>query len=165
MPTEQPPPYDSRSLVADDPLGMTVKKLSCLLPGVWLNDEVVNSYFDMIKKRSTQLVRVWNRDHPTLHKKKSLFLNTFFIAKLLEGGTYDYSLVRRWTKECNIFDLDKIFVPINRDNSHWALVVVFMMIKEIHYYDRYVMWVKDVSFTLQGLSAFTYPSSPFHSTA
>jgi Ulp1 family protease len=165
MPTELPPVYDTRTFVTLGRFDMSVKKLSCLLTGVWLNDEVVNCYFDMIKKRNTQSVRVWNRDYPTLQKKNSLFLATFFIAKLLEGGRYNYPLVRRWTKYSNIFDLDKIFVPINIDNSHWALVVVFMMFKEIHYYDRYVIWVKDVSFSLQGSLSFTYPSSPFHSTA
>jgi len=135
MPRGQPPLYETRTLFTNDTFDMTVRKLSCLQPGVWLNDEVINSYFDMIRTRSTTAVTVWNRTHSP-PKKNSLFLSSFFVAKLLEGGRYNYDYVRRWTKRCNIFEMDKIFLPINHENNHWVLVVVFMMFKEIHIYDR-----------------------------
>ena len=39
----------------------------------------------------------------------------------------------RFTQD--IFSLDKVFVPINLSNTHWTLAVVYMRLKEIHYYD------------------------------
>ena len=67
---------------------------------------------------------------------------------------YTYDNVKRWTKELNIFKMDKIFFPININNTHWTLCVVFMQAKQIHYYDsmgstgrKYMEaamhWVKD----------------------
>jgi hypothetical protein len=46
--------------------------------------------------------------------------NTFFMKKLLGG----HSQVARWTKNVNIFALDKIFVPAHRRGVHWGLLVV-----------------------------------------
>jgi sentrin-specific protease 1 len=44
-------------------------------------------------------------------------------------------LIFRWTKDFNIFDMDKLFFPINLANTHWALAVCFMSLKEIWYCD------------------------------
>ena len=66
--------------------------LICLAPGTWLNDEVMNFYFNLIMKRSKaqcekgEALRCW-------------CFNTFFLEKLTKGYvTYDYKPVRRWTK-------------------------------------------------------------------
>jgi hypothetical protein len=42
------------------------------------------------------------------------------MKKLLGG----HSQVARWTKNVNIFALDKIFVPVHRRGVHWGLLVV-----------------------------------------
>ena len=34
-----------------------------------------------------------------------------------------------------VFDKDKLFFPINVRNSHWTLVVVFIQLEELRYYD------------------------------
>ena len=34
-----------------------------------------------------------------------------------------------------VFDKDKLFFPINVSSSHWTLVVVFIQLKELRYYD------------------------------
>ena len=44
-------------------------------------------------------------------------------------------LYYRWTRNINIFLLDKIFIPININNVHWTLVVVYMQLKRIVYRD------------------------------
>ena len=67
---------------------------------------------------------------------------------------YTYKNVNRWSKKFNIFEKDKIFIPVNISNTHWTLLVVFMQAKQIHYYDsmsssgkKYMQtamrWVKD----------------------
>ena len=44
---------------------------------------------------------------------KNWFANTYFYSKLTEDGLYTYRNVQRWTKEINIFDCDKMIIPIN----------------------------------------------------
>jgi sentrin-specific protease 1 len=48
-------------------------------------------------------------------------------------GTYED--VCRWTSRIDIFELDKVFIPIDISQTHWTLAVVFIQQKEIHYYD------------------------------
>ena len=53
-------------------------------------------------------------------------------------GQYEYRNVKLWSKRVHgkdIFDLDKIFFPINQDQMHWLCVVVFMVEKRIQVYD------------------------------
>ena len=39
---------------------MTVLKMSCLRPGTWLNDEVVNLYMKLLQERIDAKVIAWN---------------------------------------------------------------------------------------------------------
>ncbi len=53
-------------------------------------------------------------------------------------GKYNYKNVSRWSKKLlgeDIFNLRKIFIPINEENQHWTCIVIFMKEKQIHYYD------------------------------
>ncbi|RHY39933.1 hypothetical protein DYB34_003700 [Aphanomyces astaci] len=76
--------------------------LQCLLPATWLNDEVRHAHDRHLK---------------------SHYFNSFFFAKVSEGG-YNYVNVRRWTRKIDIFAMDKIFVPVNIRNE-----------KRIQYFD------------------------------
>lgn len=85
---------------------------------------------ELLKQRDTALCR----QDP--NRKPSYFFNSFFMEKLLiSDNKYNYKNVAQWSKKFNVFDLDKIFFPINIDNSHWTLGVIFVAKKEIHYYD------------------------------
>ena len=56
------------------------------------------------------------------------------------NGKYSYENVKRWgrkTSRQNIFQLDKVFFPINVNQSYWSLVVVFMQEKRIQVYDSF----------------------------
>ena len=67
----------------------------------------------------------------------------------------------RWTKKFDIFDLRRIYCPINIKNSHWTLIVVYVEEKRICYYDstgnsqaeRYLngvrKWIQDVAVELE----------------
>jgi len=66
---------------------------------------------------------------------KCHFFNSFFYKRLLQtmgkkpGGGNDadrreaYQLVRRWTKNADLFNKDFIFVPIN-ESLHWSLAII-----------------------------------------
>ncbi len=108
------------------------QKLRCLKIGTWLDDEAVNIYMQLLKKRDDELCsKISTRRH-------SHFFNSFFIEKLIGEGTYNYRGVKRWTKKAkihNIFDLERIFFPINISNLHWCMSVVHVQAKKIRYYD------------------------------
>jgi Ulp1 family protease len=70
-------------------------------------------------------------------RKRSHFFNSFFMDKLLGDGHvgYCYNGVARWTKKFDVFQMDKIFFPVNISNTHWTMAVVLISRKEIHYYN------------------------------
>lgn len=108
-----------------------------LRPGVWLNDEVIHYFLLMLTRRDEQLCM----DDPG--RKRCHFFKSFFMTKLLDegsmsGGGYRYANVKRWSKKVpgkDIFNLDKIFFPINVGGVHWVCAVVFMLEKRIQFYD------------------------------
>lgn len=66
------------------------------------------------------------------------FFSSFFMAKLEEGGTYNYSFVERWTKRLGanyLTGTDLIIIPYHQNNAHWALFVVDLKQKCLLCYD------------------------------
>ncbi|EGZ17649.1 Hypothetical protein PHYSODRAFT_498310 [Phytophthora sojae] len=107
---------------------ITRRHLQVLLPGIWLNDEVINFYFQMMSDRDEALVNAG------VLPKRSHFFNSFFYTKVSENG-YNFINVRRWTRKIDVFAMDKIFMPVNVGNMHWCMAVIFMTEKRIQYYD------------------------------
>lgn len=109
---------------------ITREILQCLLPGGWLNDEVINLYLELLKEREKREPDKFLKCH---------FFNTFFYKKLYNPNTkYEYKAVRRWTTPRKIgyslIDCDKIFVPIHKE-IHWCLAIVDMKEKKFQYLD------------------------------
>ncbi|DAZ95743.1 TPA: hypothetical protein N0F65_006391 [Lagenidium giganteum] len=119
---------DSRVLIEKYNVNITRRHLQCLLPMQWLNDEVINFWFQMLNDRDVELV------NSGVLAKRSHFFNSFFYTKVSENG-YNFVNVRRWTRKIDIFAMDKIFVPVNLSNTHWCLAVIHMTEKRIQYYD------------------------------
>lgn len=111
-------------------IDITVSKIICLRPSTWLNDEIVNFYMCMLQERDQRLCEASNGQRTPSH-----YFNSFFVSKLLENSQYTYSNVKRWSKKFDAFKMDKIFMPVNLNNTHWVMAVVFVQKKEIHYYD------------------------------
>ncbi|KAI8144955.1 Sentrin-specific protease 2 [Fennellomyces sp. T-0311] len=95
-----------------------------LKPGVWLNDEIINFYMELIAIRSQS--ENSEKKLPAVH-----CYSTFFCSTLREKG---YSKVRRWTKRVDVFSKDLLFVPINYA-YHWTLGMIDMKQKTIQVYD------------------------------
>jgi sentrin-specific protease 1 len=88
------------------------------------------------------LVSKHNKD--CLQKRQCLShaYGTGFVGRLIETieevERYNYEGVRRWSRKVpgkNLFDLDKLFIPINQDNAHWMLVLVSFQECCIRFYD------------------------------
>ncbi|KAL7312151.1 hypothetical protein PS15m_007950 [Mucor circinelloides] len=92
-----------------------------LYPETWLNDEIVNFYFELLSDRAAN-----SQDLPSIH-----CFNTFFCSTLRDQG---YAKVKRWTKRVDVFSKDILFVPINQ-SYHWVLGVMDMKEKTIAVYD------------------------------
>lgn len=111
-------------------IDLTRAAMQCLKPGVWLNDEVINLYLELLKEREHREPKNFMKCH---------FFNTFFFNKLYKDArSYDFKAVRRWTTHkklgYNLLECDKIFVPIHKD-IHWCLAVINVREKKLHYLD------------------------------
>lgn len=126
-------PANDKHVIFKFNINITREKIICLRPATWLNDEIINFCMEMLTERDARLIEL----HPSSGRIKSHYFNTFFMEKLLGQGhrKYNYCDVARWTKRFNIFNRDKIFIPINITQRHWMIAVVFMQLKEIRYYD------------------------------
>ena len=70
--------------------------------------------------------------------RHSHFFNSFFFTKLLENGSYNYRNVKRWSKKVegkDVFELDKILVPVNVSNMHWCCLCVHVQERVVQFYD------------------------------
>jgi sentrin-specific protease 1 len=122
---------DARPIKFDIPIiNSTIIRLR---PGVWLNDEIVNFYMSMLQERDKELVRRYPKRLP------SFFFNSYFITELLDKGGYKYANVERWSTrfKINIFEMNKIFFPVNIANNHWTMAIINMSKKQVCYYDSF----------------------------
>ena len=121
-----------------------------LRPGAWLNDEVMNLYFELLTRRHKAIVAL-REDARSVHADARLpgplppklrpvhIFSTFFWPKItanivngvtVAGGGYTFNNVKSWTGKPNkplvdIFNCSVVIVPINVVHSHWFLGVIF----------------------------------------
>lgn len=98
---------------------LTRKVLSCLLPGGWLNDEVINAYLGVLQQRGRG--RIWCP-------------NSFFWSKLRDDGT---AAVRRWAARAGVemASLELILLPLHLNEDHWALGAMNFQSSSLGYFD------------------------------
>ena len=87
-----------------------------------MDDEVINFTLGIIQKQHNAMVHAGRRP-------KCIAFPSFFYAKLAGGDrqSYCYERVARWTfknKGIDVFEYDRIIVPINLNNWHWTCVAV-----------------------------------------
>lgn len=109
---------DNSILSNKDNFEVRVRDIKTLAPRRWLNDTVIEYFMKYIESST----------------KNTVAFNSFFYTTLSERG---YQGVRRWMKrkKVTITDLNKIFVPINLNQSHWALGMIDIQNKTINYID------------------------------
>ena len=100
---------------------ITVRELRMLRPPNWLNDEIINIYFELLSQRSKDYENL-----PRLH-----IFSTFFYPKLKGSG---YDSLKRWTAKIDIFALDMILIPIHL-GIHWCCAEINFKNRSIYYYD------------------------------
>ncbi|XP_077471983.1 sentrin-specific protease 5-like isoform X4 [Stigmatopora argus] len=95
---------------------LTLDDFSTLDQQNWLNDQVINTYGELIMDAAQHKVH---------------FLNTFFHRKLVAKG---FDGVKRWTKQVDLFSKNLVLVPVHLE-FHWCLVAVDMCRKKISLLD------------------------------
>uniref|UniRef100_A0A060TIE9 ARAD1D46002p n=1 Tax=Blastobotrys adeninivorans TaxID=409370 RepID=A0A060TIE9_BLAAD len=112
--------HGDKVLVSDFKIDVTVKDLKTLRDQQWLNDNVIDFYLALVSARS---------------QGKSFAFSTHFYSTL--EGPRGYDGVARWAKrkKVDVTKLDYVFVPINRQNTHWCLAVVNNVDKRFEFYD------------------------------
>ncbi|KAI5948828.1 hypothetical protein KGF57_005226 [Candida theae] len=100
-------------------IDLTFADLQTLKDGRWLNDNVIDFYLNMVMKQNPKKIFIWT---------------THFYSTLASRG---YNGVARWAKrkKIDLFTMDRVIVPINISNTHWALAVIDNVAKTITYYD------------------------------
>ena len=107
-------------------ISVTPAILQCLVPKEWLNDEVINFYFQLLMDRSKSDKR----------RYRSFFAwNSFFWQKLFSDQGYCYKNVSRWGRKADVFAHEMMLVPINVGQTHWALGVVDLKQQKVAYWD------------------------------
>lgn len=109
---------DNGLLMNRDNLEIHVRDFKTLGKTRWLNDTIIEFFMKTIEKKNENTVA----------------FNSFFYTTLSERG---YQGVRRWMKrkKKQIAKLDKIFVPVNLNQSHWALGLIDIKNKRIVFTD------------------------------
>ena len=102
------------------------RKILCLSPREWLNDEVVNCFMGLLQARQDADADALLRCH---------FFTSQWYAKLTEGGRYEFARVTRWTKKVDVLVKDLLIFPIHRNGNHWTLAVVNFLEKRFEYFD------------------------------
>jgi hypothetical protein len=122
------------------------KDIKTLKPDNLLNDEIINKYMELLKERDTLLCSKF----PT--RKASHFFNIHFLTLLGTGDKYSFKNVEKWTENINVFEMRRLYFPINITNEHWVLAVVDMETKQICYYDS----LKHTKLNKKGYSYMEY---------
>ena len=121
---------DSYKCVVFDNETVSKRGIQSLLPKKWVSDEVVNMYCKLLWKRDKQLVL------SQLHSNHNVFMHTNFYT-LLQNNVSNENYWKKKQEQVgmNLFEVNKIFIPIHINQNHWIMVVVSMNLKIIEGYD------------------------------
>ena len=129
---------------------ISAKGFLSLSDQTWITDDVVNFYCKLLTDRDTKLVQ------SQLHKKPNIFLSSFFYS-LLERNMKVKHFVEKKEKNLNIniFQADKVYIPININNIHWLMVVIMMKAQVIEAYDsKHKLFINERHEALQKILNF-----------
>lgn len=91
--------------------------------GCWLSDESINYFLKNLVQPS--------------HEHVHFYTSYFFNHLVVRSGLYNFDEVIRWHNpiEGDLFQLDSLFIPINRANEHWLLLHIQPQLRRVRLYD------------------------------
>ncbi|TIA90330.1 hypothetical protein E3P99_01616 [Wallemia hederae] len=109
--------------------------LKTLLPGKWLNDEVINYYVEILRQRKDLEMEEWEKEGKKGDKPLDVYIHGTFLFSTLESTGYDKAKLGKWVKKVDLFAKDLVVIPINRGQSHWICAAINMRKKRFEMYD------------------------------
>jgi len=116
---------DDCKLDFDCEVQLKVRSLRRLMPGMMVNDEVMNASFRYLEEKLSR------------QKRKIKFFSSFFFTTLhgnqdYDPSNYNFNATKRWTKPArlpgmcqNVFELEMLVFPIFlKHRSHWICGVI-----------------------------------------
>jgi len=98
---------------------VTSEDVACLAEGTYLNDIIIDFYLKYIYESILS----------PQERQKTYIFNSYFYKRLTQKQGTKFSpeqmhgLVKKWTRNVDIFEKDFIVIPVN-EHCHWYLVVV-----------------------------------------
>ena len=111
-----------------------------MIPGTWLNDEVVDFRGGLLNLKCKQEGLLEDPEQHSYFIYPSMFWTALVNKHHKDrGGQYTYDNVIKYTcttrKVIDIFAFDKLFVPINYGNLHWYFAMIHMREERIQIYN------------------------------
>jgi hypothetical protein len=122
---------------------LAIRSLDTLRPRAWLNDVVINVYLQLLIQQDDQIRQFADDDRDPSFCFDSHFYNNLVQmhhADLSVQNVYDYSKAEKWSQKTptkKLFDLHRLFIPINYTEDHWACAVVDFEKRSIKYLNSY----------------------------
>ena len=83
----------------------------------WFTCDIIDFYFWALNEREIRRKKSKSRCH---------FFPVYFLEFLKRDGSYNYKeTADNYTHNIDIFGFDKLFIVINKNQSHWACMVVY----------------------------------------
>jgi hypothetical protein len=100
----------------------------------WLNDNIINSYVDMVVEHANKKAGRNQRDKTP----KVVAQSSFFYKKIRDDGPQSVS---RWMRRKRaggdkLLEVETMLIPVN-NASHWTLIVVCPKVRTIEYLDSF----------------------------
>ncbi|CAB9527838.1 Sentrin-specific protease 2 [Seminavis robusta] len=132
--------WASPELAAGRSNNISPRAFHSLRDGTWLQDEAIHRFLRLLVARDAFQASLIDAHRP------SFVFTSFFMTQLLNmgdldptvQGSYSYSNIQRWSRRVpgqDVFALDKLFLPVNVNRSHWMVIVAFMQEQRIQAYD------------------------------
>ncbi|ELR05799.1 hypothetical protein, variant [Pseudogymnoascus destructans 20631-21] len=108
--------------------------ITALGHAAWLNDNIINSYVDMVVEHANKKAGRNQRDKTP----KVVAQSSFFYKKIRDDGPQSVS---RWMRRKraagkNLLDVETMLIPVN-NASHWTMIVVSPRARTIEYLDSF----------------------------
>ena len=87
----------------------------------FLNDVLVNKFSTLVVEMDCESNRL-NKGTNFVDAARIGIYNTALYGQLMMNGKYSHGNVIRWSRRLNardLFDLEKLFIPINVPGQHW----------------------------------------------
>lgn len=100
----------------------------------WLNDNIINSYVDMVVEHANKKAGRNQRDKTP----KVVAQNSFFYKKIRDDGPQSVS---RWMRRKRaagekLLEVETMLIPVN-NSAHWTMIVVSPKARTIEYLDSF----------------------------